>query len=294
MQITIDDNSGFCFGVVRAIEAAEKNLKKNKQLYCLGDIVHNNEEVKRLSDLGLQIISHDEFANLHDSKVLIRAHGEPPQTYKTAEKNNIQLIDATCVVVLKLQSDIKKSFEDKKFKDGQILIFGKKGHAEVVGLLGQTTNKGIVISSIEDIEAIDYNKPAKLYSQTTQSVEGYKAIIEAIQQKYEKIGNAHLFQFYDTICRRVDNRAKEISKFAARYDKIIFVSGEKSSNGLYLFEICKKVNSNSYFIYCQEQLDTIVFKETDSVGICGATSTPMWLMKVIAEKIKAKEKTISK
>lgn len=288
MQITIDEHSGFCFGVVRAIEAAEKNLKKDNQLYCLGDIVHNNEEVKRLAGLGLQIITHEEFASLHDAKVLIRAHGEPPETYDIAKRNNIQLIDATCVVVLKLQNDIKKSFEDKQFKDGQILIFGKAGHAEVVGLLGQTTNKGIVISSIEDIDRIDYTRPAKLYSQTTQSVEEYEMLVRAIQQRYAQKGNAHLFRFYDTICRRVANRAKEIEKFALLYDKIIFVSGEKSSNGLYLFDVCKKVNPNSYFIYRQEQLDTICFNENDTIGICGATSTPMWLMKNIDERIKAK------
>ncbi|MBP7102557.1 MAG: 4-hydroxy-3-methylbut-2-enyl diphosphate reductase [Bacteroidales bacterium] len=287
MQITIDKNSGFCFGVVRAIEVAEKNLKKDNQLYCLGDIVHNNEEVKRIADMGLQIITHEEFAGLRDTKVLIRAHGEPPETYAIAKKNNIQLIDATCVVVLKLQNDIKKSFEDNRFKDGQILIFGKTGHAEVVGLLGQTTNKGIVISSLEDIDKIDYTKPAKLYSQTTQSVEEYEVIIRAIQERYAQKGNAHIFRFYDTICRRVANRAKEIEKFASLFDKIIFVSGEKSSNGLYLFDVCKKVNPNSYFIYRQEQLESIHFNESDTIGICGATSTPMWLMKNIADRIKA-------
>ncbi len=286
MKITIDKNSGFCFGVVRAIESAEENLQKNKQLYCLGDIVHNNEEVNRLHNMGLKIVTHQEFAQLHDVKVLIRAHGEPPETYRIAKKNNIELIDATCVVVLKLQQDIKKNYEDINCRDGQILIFGKAGHAEVIGLLGQTNGKGIVISSVSDIGAIDYSKPAKLYSQTTQSVEEYQTIIAAIQEKYNEKDNGHLFQSYDTICRRVANRAKQIQSFAKQYDKIIFVSGEKSSNGLYLFDVCKKANQQSYFIYRSKQLQEIPFKEEDNIGICGATSTPMWLMEAIAEKIK--------
>jgi len=286
MKITIDKNSGFCFGVVRAIEVAEQNLQKDNQLYCLGDIVHNNEEVSRLHNMGLKIISHREFAQLHNVKVLIRAHGEPPETYRIAKENNIELIDATCVVVLKLQEDIKKNNEDGNFREGQILIFGKAGHAEVIGLLGQTNGKGIVISSVNDIDVIDYTKPAKLYSQTTQSLEEYQTIIETVRRRYDEKGNGHLFQSYDTICRRVANRAKQVQKFAAQYDKIIFVSGEKSSNGLYLFDVCKKENPQSYFVYRSEQLEEIPFKKDDNIGICGATSTPMWLMESIAEKIK--------
>ncbi len=289
MKITIDKKSGFCFGVVRAIETAEKDLQANKQLYCLGDIVHNNEEVKRLLDLGLKIISHEEFANLHHTKVLIRAHGEPPSTYEIARKNNIELIDTTCVVVLKLQRDIKKAYEAPSFHNGQILIFGKAGHAEVIGLLGQTNNKGLVISSPKDVDSIDYQRPAKLYSQTTQSVEEYKNLIEIIQKKYEEKGNLHLFTYYDTICKRVANRANEIRDFASRFDKIIFVSGEKSSNGLYLFGICKKVNPHSYFIFQKEQLDDIDFHANDTIGICGATSTPMWLMESIADLIRGEK-----
>lgn len=286
MEITIDTYSGFCFGVVRAIEAAENNLQSEKKLYCLGDIVHNNEEVKRLSAMGLQIISHDDFKSLNHAKVLIRAHGEPPETYQFAKQNHIELIDTTCVVVLKLQQDIKKSYEDVTFKNGQILIFGKAGHAEVIGLLGQTNNNGLVISSVDDINKIDFNRPAKLYSQTTQSVEEYKNIIETIQKKYAEKDRLHLFTFYDTICKRVANRANEIRLFAARFDKVVFVSGEKSSNGLYLYDICKKVNPKSFFIYREEQLNDIDFKDTDKIGICGATSSPMWLMKDIAKKIK--------
>ncbi|NLE63453.1 MAG: 4-hydroxy-3-methylbut-2-enyl diphosphate reductase [Bacteroidales bacterium] len=288
MIVEIDKKSGFCFGVVRAIEAAEKQLQNNKPLYCLGDIVHNNEEVNRLSKMGLKIISHDEFQRLTNTEVLIRAHGEPPQTYQTAKENNITLIDATCPVVLKLQKDIKKSFEDAIFANGQILIFGKAGHAEVIGLLGQTQNKGIVITSLKDIDAIDYDRPAKMYSQTTQSVEEYQTINTAIQHRYEQKGNTSLFQYYDTICYRVANRAKEIKQFASLYNKIIFVSGEKSSNGLYLFDICKKVNPLSFFIFNRNQLNKITFNKNDRIGICGATSTPMWLMQEIAENIKNK------
>lgn len=289
MTVEIDKNSGFCFGVVRAIEAAEKQLQNNKPLYCLGDIVHNNEEVKRLTKMGLIIISHNEFQNLTDTKVLIRAHGEPPQSYQTAKENNITLIDATCPVVLKLQKDIKNNFEDATSTNIQILIFGKAGHAEVIGLLGQTQNKGIVITSLKDIDIIDYNRPAKMYSQTTQSVEEYQTIVAAIQHAYEQKGNASLFQYYDTICYRVANRAKEIEQFASQYDKIIFVSGEKSSNGLYLFDICRKVNPLSFFIFKRNQLNNISFNKNDRIGICGATSTPMWLMQEIAESIRNKE-----
>lgn len=290
MEITIDKNSGFCFGVVRAIEAAEMNLQNESKLYCLGDIVHNNEEVKRLSTMGLEIISHDVFNTLQDTKVLIRAHGEPPETYLFAKKNNIRLIDATCVVVLKLQQDIKRSYEDPAFENGQILIYGKAGHAEVIGLLGQTKNNGLVISSYEDIDKIDFNRPAKLYSQTTQSVEEYQNIIDAIQKKYAKKGNECMFTFYDTICKRVANRANEIREFAARFDKVIFVSGEKSSNGLYLFDICKQTNPKSYFIYRTEQLKEIFFSKNDKIGVCGATSTPMWLMEDIVKVIRLNNK----
>jgi len=288
MIVEIDKKSGFCFGVVRAIEAAEKQLQNNNPLYCLGDIVHNNEEVNRLAKMGLKIISHYEFQRLTNTEVLIRAHGEPPQTYQTAKENNITLIDATCPVVLKLQKDIKKSF-DTTFANEQILIFGKAGHAEVIGLLGQTQNKGIMITSLKDIDAIDYNRPAKIYSQTTQSVEEYQNIVAAIQHRYKQKGNASLFQYYDTICYRVANRAKEIEQFASQYDKIIFVSGEKSSNGLYLFDICKKVNPLSYFIFDRNHLNDISFNKNDRIGICGATSTPMWLMQEIAESIQNKE-----
>ena len=286
MGITIDKNSGFCFGVIHAIESAEKYLKKYKHLYSLGDIVHNNEEMKRLISLGLEVISFEQFKQLKNTRVLIRAHGEPPATYKIAEENQIELIDATCCVVLALQQRIKEKFLDEQNEEGQILIFGKKGHAEVVGLLGQTENKGIVITSTQDIDRIDFSKPATLYSQTTQNLDEYNQIIEEIKERYDKSVNATLFSYHDTICRRVVNRAKEIQKFASQHDKIIFVSGEKSSNGLYLFSLCKEANSSSFFISYLEQLDSITFLKDETIGICGATSTPMWLMEDVAKRVK--------
>ncbi|MEG2070488.1 MAG: 4-hydroxy-3-methylbut-2-enyl diphosphate reductase [Bacteroidales bacterium] len=282
MKVVIDQNSGFCFGVIYAINTAEKYLAQNHQLYCLGDIVHNNEEVKRLSDLGLIVITYEQFKQLHHAKVLIRAHGEPPEIYQIAHKNNIELIDATCRVVLHLQKTIKKNYEDPLFQNGQILIFGKQGHAEVVGLIGQTEQNGIVLSSLSDVDKIDFTRPSKLYAQTTQSLEEYSKLIEEIKKRYQKRKKESLFEHYDTICRSVANRSKQIQNFASQYDKIIFVSGEKSSNGLYLYDLCKKVNPNSYFVSHLEQLQEISFSKKESIGICGATSTPMWLMQQVA------------
>ncbi|MBO4232400.1 MAG: 4-hydroxy-3-methylbut-2-enyl diphosphate reductase [Bacteroidales bacterium] len=285
MTVEIDSNSGFCFGVINAINTAENFLATNKTLYCLGDIVHNSEEVNRLVELGLVIISHEEFKRLHDTTVLIRAHGEPPETYAAARERNITLIDATCQVVLRLQKSIKQSYQDPDFEGGQILIFGKKGHAEVIGLLGQTEQRGIVISTLDDLKAVDFSKPARLYSQTTQSPEEYAALIKELEQRYAAAGNSHLFQYKDTICGNVANRSKQIREFAARFDKIIFVSGEKSSNGLHLFHLCKTTNPSSHFISNIEQIKEIDVKENDRIGICGATSTPMWLMRKVKERL---------
>lgn len=284
MNITIDKDSGFCFGVINAIKTAEEYLSQHSHLYCLGDIVHNNEEVKRLSDKGLQVVTNEQFSQLHDTTVLIRAHGEPPETYQLAQQNNITLIDATCPVVLHLQHNIKKDFE-KSCRQRQILIFGKKGHAEVTGLLGQTQRNGIVISTKEDLQNIDFQKPAILYSQTTQSLEDYYHLIEIIKERYEEAGHRDFFDYHDTICRLVANRAHHIQQFASQYDMILFVSGEKSSNGLYLFDICKKNNSQSFFISHIEQLQTIDFSSVQSIGICGATSTPMWLMESVQKSV---------
>lgn len=284
MNITIDKDSGFCFGVINAIRTAEEYLSRHQHLYCLGDIVHNNEEVSRLAAKGLEVVSNEKFAQLHDTTVLIRAHGEPPETYQLAQQNNIKLIDATCPVVLHLQQNIKKKYESSGPQQ-QILIFGKKGHAEVTGLLGQTQRNGIVISSVEDLEQIDYTKPAALYSQTTQSLEDYYRLIDTIKQRYAALNHKEMFEYHDTICRLVANRSQHIREFASQHDIILFVSGEKSSNGLYLYDICKKSNPRSYFISRIEQLQQYQFQPNESIGICGATSTPMWLMEQIKQVI---------
>lgn len=281
LTVTIDENSGFCFGVINAIRTAENYLKDHPQLYCLGDIVHNNEEVLRLSNLGLRIISYEFFSTLKDTTVLIRAHGEPPHIYDIARENNISLIDATCPVVLKLQKRISEEYS--KCPDKQIIIFGKKGHAEVIGLLGQTYNNGIVISSAEDLELVDYQKPAKIYSQTTQNLDKYFEIIRMLKDRFAAVGNPDFLEFEDSICRKVASRAHQIETFAKEYDLVIFVTGEKSSNGLYLSDICKKNNPNTVIVSNSDQLSGIDFSKYSSVGICGATSTPMWLMREIAD-----------
>lgn len=284
MKITIDPNSGFCFGVVNAINAAETALKDVDTLFCLGDIVHNNAEVERLKSKGLQIIDHQEFKKLHDVSVLIRAHGEPPETYKIAMENNIKLIDASCPVVLRLQNSVRKGWDSMEQQEGQIVIYGKDGHAEVAGLAGQTGNKALIVNSKEDIKKIDFNKPISLYSQTTQSIEGFNQIIQEIQ---ESVGEefATKFTFNDSICRQVSHRAPQLREFVKNYNAIVFVSGKKSSNGKYLYGVCKENNPNTYFISSKEELDAAWFSQAQSVGICGATSTPMWLMEEVKEEI---------
>jgi len=284
MSITIDKNSGFCFGVIHAIQTAENYLQQHHSLYCLGDMVHNNEELSRLTGLGLKIITPEQFKNLHHTTVLIRAHGEPPATYQIAEKNNITLIDATCGVVEKLQKKIET--EGRKHPETQILIVGKAGHAEVEGLLGQTELNGQVISSVADLDRIDYAKPAKLYAQTTQSAEKYREIAEKIRENYRKNGTEHILEIHNTICKRVSNRANEIKEFASQFDAVLFVSGEKSSNGLFLYEVCKKENPNTFFISSVNQIQDINLKSYNTIGICGATSTPIWLMENIMMSIK--------
>lgn len=288
MQVVIDRNAGFCFGVVHAIETAERVLQQEGQLFCLGDIVHNNEEVCRLEGKGLRIINEAEFRRLHDTRVLIRAHGEPPQTYARARENRIELVDATCQVVLKLQRDIAESYRRVKPRNGQIVIYGKQGHAEVIGLLGHTCQEGIVISSIGDLDRIDFNRPSVLYSQTTQSVEEYNKIIGEMRSRYRAAGREADFEYHDTICRRVANRARQVQEFAVQYDVVIFVSGEKSSNGLYLYDLCRKINPRSYFVSHVGQLEQIVFQGNETVGVCGATSTPMWLMQEVASVLEKK------
>lgn len=282
MEINIDKNSGFCFGVVYAIEHAEKELEKNNTLYCLGDIVHNNVEVKRLEDKGLITIDHQKFKKLKDCKVLIRAHGEPPETYEIANKNNIELIDATCPVVLKLQQKIKKGFTDISEKNGQLVIFGKKGHAEVIGLLGQTGGRGIVISGKEDLDKLDFTKPINIFSQTTKSLIEYAEIRQEIEKRISK---SLSFISNNSICGAVSHRDKQLKKFSTENDIVIFVSGKKSSNGKMLYEVCKKENDNTYFISDSDELDKKWFTGAKKTGICGATSTPAWLMEKVKNKI---------
>jgi len=289
MKVDIDKNSGYCFGVIRAIEIAEKELQNGEILYCLGDIVHNEMEVKRLEKLGLKIISHFEFSKIKDVKVLIRAHGEPPETYEIAKKNNISIIDATCPIVLNLQKKIKKNYEEAKSNNGQIVIFGKHGHAEVIGLLGQTENTAIVVDNEDEISKIDFSKPIRIFSQTTKSIDDFKKIVSIIKHKTEFSQTIfkNFFIFHDTVCRQVSNRSKELLEFSKQFEVIIFVSGLKSSNGEYLFNLCKSVNEKTYRITNADDLNIEWIKDARSVGVCGATSTPMWLMENIVNYIKS-------
>jgi len=290
MNVSIDSNSGFCFGVVNAIQAAENILKHEDKLYCLGDIVHNNKEVDRLSALGLVIIDHDQFKELRNEKVLIRAHGEPPATYKMALENGIKLIDASCPVVLKLQNNVRLGNEEMQRKDGQLVIYGKQGHAEVSGLAGQTAGEAIVVNSKKDLlDQVDFSKPVNLFSQTTQSIEGFNDIVETIEAKKKEERVTGDFIIHDTICRQVSHRAPQMKIFSKQHDVVLFVSGKKSSNGKYLYGVCKDTNSRSFFISSKEEIDYSWFKEGDSIGICGATSTPRWLMDEVAEAIEERQ-----
>lgn len=287
MIIDIDINSGFCFGVVNAICKAEEELEKHGQLFCLGDIVHNNAELERLKQKGLKIIDKEQFKNLRNTKVLIRAHGEPPDTYTTAKENNIELIDASCSVVLKLQQRIRKKYTEYS-GNGQIVIFGKEGHAEVNGLVGQTEGNAIVINSNKDLNKIDFSKPISLFSQTTMSIEGFVAISNEIRRLMEEATGLTDVPLYvnDTICRQVSNRAPHLENFSKNYDVILFVSGKDSSNGKVLYEICKNSNEHTYFITGVKDIDSSWLKNAYSVGICGATSTPRWLMEEVAAFLK--------
>ncbi len=275
LQVQIDTHSGFCFGVVYAIEMAEDILDEEGVLYCLGDIVHNDEEVNRLKEKGLKIIDHQILEGLHDEKVLIRAHGEPPSTYELAIKNNLTLIDASCPVVLKLQHRIKSSFDKKE----PIYIYGKHAHAEVIGLLGQTNNEAVVFQDISELQLHKLPKKLTLYSQTTKSTDKFYEINDFLKNADIEVNTN------DTICRQVSNRDKELRDFSGKFDKIVFVSGTKSSNGKVLYNVCKSTNPNTYFVSNRDQINAEWFGENDRVGICGATSTPMWLMEQVKEKI---------
>ena len=291
MQVTIDPNSGFCFGVVYAIRVAERELRTNSMLYCLGDIVHNDMEVNRLRQLGLVIITHEDLLELHDCKVLIRAHGEPPETYQIALQNRIELIDASCPIVLNLQNVIHRGYQEMLRRNGQIVIYGKEGHAEVNSLKGQTGGTAIVIGSESDLSRIDFSRPVRLYSQTTKSVEGFQKIVRIIREKMEGASTVHPvdFEWNDSICRQVSNRSVQLQEFAGRFEVVVFVSGRKSSNGMILYQVCKKVNPRTNLVSGLSEVAPEWFANVRSVGICGATSTPLWLMEEIArgiEKIK--------
>ena len=273
LQIEIDNGSGFCFGVTTAIKKAEEELADGKTLYCLGDIVHNGMEVERLHANGLVTINHDEMSRLRNVKVLLRAHGEPPATYAMAERNNIEIIDATCPVVLQLQKRIKRQYDANP--EAQIVIFGKNGHAEVLGLVGQTQGKAVVVENVEDVQKLDFSRDIYLYSQTTKSLDGFHRVIDYIQAH---IAPTATFRSFDTICRQVANRMPNIGSFASRHDIILFVCGRKSSNGKVLFNECQRVNASSHLIEKPEEIDMAWFNGVRTVGICGATSTPKWLM----------------
>lgn len=275
LQVQIDDHSGFCFGVVYAIEMAEEILEEQGYLYCLGDIVHNDEEVDRLTRKGLKIIDYEALNGLKDEKVLIRAHGEPPSTYELSIKNNLTLIDASCPVVLKLQNRIKNSFD----KADNIYIYGKHGHAEVIGLLGQTNNKAVVFQDISELDIPNLPKNITLYSQTTKSTDKFYEINQILRE------HGITVHTNDTICRQVSNRDKELRSFAEKFDRIIFVSGTKSSNGKVLYNVCKEKNPSTHFVSNANQIESDWFVLGDSVGICGATSTPLWLMEQVRERI---------
>jgi len=286
MKVTIDKYSGFCFGVVYAIQMAEEILDKEDQLYCLGDIVHNNKEVERLNDMGLKIINHDDLKDIFDCKVLIRAHGEPPETYTIALENNIQLLDASCPVVLKLQHQIKEGYEALKDIDGQIIIFGKEGHAEVTGLLGQTKNEAIIVATLDDLKKIDFSKSIYIYSQTTKSPKAYKIISDVIAERVKLVAGENVkYIVHDTLCRQVSGREPQLKQFSKDNDVVVFVSGRKSSNGKMLYKSCKAENTNSYFISDTDEIKNEWFLTADSVGICGATSTPRWLMENVQDAI---------
>ena len=285
IKVEIDEGSGFCFGVVTAINKAEEELAKGETLYCLGDIVHNSREVERLKTMGLITINREEFKQLRNVKVLLRAHGEPPETYMIARKNNIEIIDATCPVVLRLQKRIKQEFlQDAANDEKQIVIYGKNGHAEVLGLVGQTDGKAIVIEKAEEVKKLDLNKSIRLFSQTTKSLDEFQEIVAYIKQN---ISPEATFEYYDTICRQVANRMPKLREFAATHDLIFFVSGKKSSNGKMLFEECLKVNANSHLIDNEKEIDPSLLQNVQSIGVCGATSTPKWLMEKIYNHIQS-------
>ncbi|MDR3269878.1 MAG: 4-hydroxy-3-methylbut-2-enyl diphosphate reductase [Tannerella sp.] len=283
VEVTIDRDSGFCFGVVNAIQSAERELKCTDELYCLGDLVHNNLEMERLKTLGLRTIRHEALTQLADRTVLLRAHGEPPSTYQLAQQNRIKIIDATCPVVLRLQRRIHQCYQETKNSRTQLVIYGKKGHAEVNGLVGQTNGTAIVIEKTEDLEMLDFHRDIVLFSQTTKSLDGFGEMVRLISQR---LFPDVLFRFFDTICRQVANRLPNIQEFARCHDWVCFVAGKKSSNGKMLYEECKKANPHAVFITEVSEIKAPLPSGVRSVGVCGATSTPKWLMEEVAARIR--------
>ncbi|MEA1887394.1 MAG: 4-hydroxy-3-methylbut-2-enyl diphosphate reductase [Bacteroidota bacterium] len=288
MKVEIEENSGFCFGVEHAIRLTEEALKAEEEIYSLGHIVHNEAEVKRLEDLGMKTIDYDEFRKLKNSKVVIRAHGEPPETYRIARENNIEIIEATCPIVKKIQKKVRNHHENS-MKEVQNLIFGKREHAEVIGLLGQTEGHSILLEEPDDIDQIDFTRPAEIFSQTTMSREKYAELARAIRKRYEQEGYepAKMLRVNNTICNQVANREPELKKFCGEYDVIVFVSGKRSSNGKMLYEVCSGVNKEAHFISDTDEIKDSWFEKASTVGVCGATSTPRWLIKKIAERIES-------
>lgn len=299
MEVTIDHKSGYCFGVEFAIQMAEEEMDESGKLYCLGDIVHNDMEVERLRHKGLIVIDREELSGLKDCKVLIRAHGEPPATYRTAIENNIELIDASCPVVLKLQNRVKNAYDKTTAREGQLVIYGKPGHAEVIGLTGQTGDNCIIVTGIDDLDLLDFNQPVTLFSQTTKSTKGFYELKAEIEKRIDAIhgegAHEEYFNANDSICRQVSNREPQMVKFSTEMDVIIFVSGKKSSNGKALYNVCLKHNPRSYFVENETEIDLTWINEGDKIGISGATSTPMWLMEQVKqylEKSQSEVKTV--
>ena len=287
MIVEIDPDSGFCYGVVRAIRMAENELKDGHTLFSLGDIVHNEPEVARLNRSGMRTINHRDLQHLHNVKVLIRAHGEPPETYQTASENHISIVDATCPVVLNLQKKVHRAYLESQENNGQVVIFGKPKHAEVNGLVGQTENNAIVVNSEEEVGLIDVHRPIYLFAQTTMTIEGLQRIRMAVELKRntERIANDIPFQVNDTICRQVSNRGPQLVEFARQHDVVIFVSGSKSSNGKALYEVCRKTNPRTHMVATHKDIDVNWFADAVNIGVCGATSTPRWLMEEVADTI---------
>jgi len=288
MKVEVEPGSGFCFGVENAVRIAEEILHKGEPVYCLGEIVHNDIEVTRLKEMGMVTITYDQFDKLHDCKVLVRAHGEPPSTYERARENNITIIDATCPIVHSMQKKIKKVAELSVKQEGQIVIFGKKGHAEVIGLMGAAGPNGILVTGRQDVSMIDFTRPVWLFSQTTRSKDEYELVAEIIRLNLEKQSALHpgnTLKIYNTICRHVWDREPRLREFAGKHDVIIFVSGKKSSNGRMLFDVCLNENSRSHFISSPAEIDRSWFSNAKSTGICGATSTPKWLIQKVADAL---------